>query len=806
MAQIPSQNCTFCSKLASLYCYDCQQCLCTQCQKNMHGIVAVCRDHKVGDIHKAGTRIYKPVPSCDAHKKEFICYCVKCDSLICKECITSSHNGHITKEIKNIAEIRRQDVNQIIDKLKTKVEEIQQTLKTMEGSHSLQIQSGCESFIKDVRETSGEMYSIIDKYKHINITTASDFRENEEQDLKRKLVFFQRLHNESADRLLKFENLVQEPHDSTFFKEWKNLQTEFQIITDESEQQLSCPQQIQSFQPDTFRRAVIDKIDEQFQMGFKENERKVTELLGENCKLKAEVKIKLDEIKQLSNDLDTNADLTNKMRIYFEEKVKELEIKLKHTNDNNTTIALTDDAVKAVKYFDSTNARNDNPSDSFKPKKLLKQYMTSKRFKVHVVQDDITKMNVDAIICPQDDFCLSKGGIAKAIANASNERYRNDVLSMKTVKRCEVKKIVASPSTLPFKYVLHTVAPRWDKNAENNNAKFMKELGLTIRNILKHCSDSKYISTAALPVLGIGTDGHNASFITCASILSKEISQELQTDKLSMEELYIVTSEWGMASAVIDQFDKEKLFTPFTSFVRRKRHNQDSTDGTDEDKDEKRNRNSTTGAIPKSGTGKLGTTVKGGNLEDCVICMDTPDDPRRLNCGHIYCYNCISQHFKLNNPVCPTCGSIQGVVTGNQPPGTMEVYRRATPLIGYPGCGRIEIEYTIDSGRQGPEHLDEGQKFEGIRRIGYLPDTRKGQLVAKMLRVAFDRKLVFTIGVSRTTGKEGVVTWNDIHHKTNPKPYEQYGYPDDSYLDRVIEELSAKGVTERDIEPNTLIF
>ncbi|CAG2193647.1 unnamed protein product [Mytilus edulis] len=131
MAQIPSQNCTFCSKIAALYCYDCQQCLCTQCQKNIHGIVAVCQDHKVGDIHKAGNRIYKSVPTCEAHNKEFICYCGKCDCLTCKECITSSHNGHITKEIKNIADIRRKDVSQIINKLKTKVKEIEETLKQL---------------------------------------------------------------------------------------------------------------------------------------------------------------------------------------------------------------------------------------------------------------------------------------------------------------------------------------------------------------------------------------------------------------------------------------------------------------------------------------------------------------------------------------------------------------------------------------------------------------------------------------------------------------------------------------------------
>lgn len=44
-------------------------------------------------------------------------------------------------------------------------------------------------------------------------------------------------------------------------------------------------------------------------------------------------------------------------------------------------------------------------------------------------------------------------------------------------------------------------------------------------------------------------------------------------------------------------------------------------------------------------------------------------------------------------------------------------------------------------------------------------------------------------------GLENVVTWNDIHHKTYPVPGE-HGYPDEGYLDRVLDELSAHGITE----------
>jgi O-acetyl-ADP-ribose deacetylase (regulator of RNase III) len=88
-------------------------------------------------------------------------------------------------------------------------------------------------------------------------------------------------------------------------------------------------------------------------------------------------------------------------------------------------------------------------------------------------------MTVDIIVCPQDDNCLSKGGIAKVISKDSNEWYRTAVSDMKIVKKCEVRKIRASPTSLPYKGVLHTVAPRWDKHAVIDNKTFMKELSLT---------------------------------------------------------------------------------------------------------------------------------------------------------------------------------------------------------------------------------------------------------------------------------------------------------------------------------------
>lgn len=90
----------------------------------------------------------------------------------------------------------------------------------------------------------------------------------------------------------------------------------------------------------------------------------------------------------------------------------------------------------------------------------------------------------------------------------------------------------------------------------------------------------------------------------------------------------------------------------------------------------------------------------------------------------------------------------------------------------------------------------------------------------QLLKKAFDQKLIFTIGESRTTNASNQVTWNDIHHKTSmkggPSRYgssvvglssllwrniltfplliSSFGYPDPDYLKRVRAELKDKGI------------
>ena len=88
-------------------------------------------------------------------------------------------------------------------------------------------------------------------------------------------------------------------------------------------------------------------------------------------------------------------------------------------------------------------------------------------------------------------------------------------------------------------------------------------------------------------------------------------------------------------------------------------------------------------------------------------------------------------------------------------------------LPGYENYGTIQINYYIPSGRQGKEHPNPGHHFTGTSRTAYLPDSPEGRKVLKLLRKAFDARLIFTVGTSHTSGATNTVVWNDIHHKTN---------------------------------------
>ncbi|KPP61592.1 hypothetical protein Z043_120295 [Scleropages formosus] len=211
--------------------------------------------------------------------------------------------------------------------------------------------------------------------------------------------------------------------------------------------------------------------------------------------------------------------------------------------------------------------------------------------------------------------------------------------------------------------------------------------------------------------------------------------------------------------------------------------------------------------------------------QDCTICMERlvmssgyegvlnhkamkPELVGKLGkCGHMFHLLCLVAMYNNGNKdgslQCPTCKTIYGEKTGSQPPGKMEYHVIPHCLPGYPDSKTIRIVYDIPAGIQTTEHPNPGKKFSarGFPRHCYLPDNEKGRKVLRLLIMAWDRRLIFTIGTSSTTGESDTVVWNEIHHKTEfGSNLTGHGYPDPNYLDNVLTELSSQGVAEENLK------
>jgi len=159
--------------------------------------------------------------------------------------------------------------------------------------------------------------------------------------------------------------------------------------------------------------------------------------------------------------------------------------------------------------------------------------------------------------------------------------------------------------------------------------------------------------------------------------------------------------------------------------------------------------------------------------------------------GHYFHKSCFLSFLQDKSFIkCPVCSRIYGMMIGDQPDGKMTYYvDKYSKCEGFKQYDTIIIEYNM----RGIEK--DNIKYPSTHRSAYLPNSSEGREVLELLKTAFERRLIFTLGTSVTTGRANQIVWNGIHHKTGLSGGSSYfGYPDPTYLNRVKLELAAKGV------------
>ena len=120
---------------------------------------------------------------------------------------------------------------------------------------------------------------------------------------------------------------------------------------------------------------------------------------------------------------------------------------------------------------------------------------------LELVQGDITKIEVDAIVNAANTSLLGGGGVDGAIHRAGGIAILDECQKIRTKQGgCKVgEAVITTAGNLAAKYVIHTVGPVWNNGKSDEE----KLLASTYRNSLKLALDHQ-IKTIAFPNISTG--------------------------------------------------------------------------------------------------------------------------------------------------------------------------------------------------------------------------------------------------------------------------------------------------------------
>ena len=157
----------------------------------------------------------------------------------------------------------------------------------------------------------------------------------------------------------------------------------------------------------------------------------------------------------------------------------------------------------------------------------------NQKTKIEIIQGDITKLDVDAIVNAANTSLLGGGGVDGAIHRAAGPELLAECRSLRGCRPGEAK--ITRGHRLPARFVIHTVGPVWSGGKHRET----EILANCYRNSLQLAVQNA-VETIAFPAISCGAYGYPIS--DAAKIALKTVQDFLATDDRINKVTFVL---WG---------------------------------------------------------------------------------------------------------------------------------------------------------------------------------------------------------------------------------------------------------------------